>query len=299
MNFDEFIARVVDEMRSRLLRQGDGSDIRVNKVLKNNGVELTAMNVCKSSEEVRPTIYLDPFHRDYEQGMYFDVVMEDICRLREANCRCRKLDIRDVVDETKVMDNIILRLVNRERNSRLLESAPFIEFNDLAITFRRVLSLDNDGLATTIVNNNDVKRWRVSLDTLYKNALKNTQRMFPCVTLNLFDALKGRYEGIDFDDDCDNVDELYMLSNTHGINGATAVLYDGMLEECANMVGDDIYILPSSVHELLFIRASADYTEDYYKDLIREANKVTVSAMDYLSDSLYMYSREKGKLLIV
>ena len=45
-----------------------------------------------------------------------------------------------------------------------------------------------------------------------------------------------------------------MLSNTHGINGATAVLYDGMLEECANMVGDDIYILPSSVHELLFIR---------------------------------------------
>ena len=136
MNFDEFIARVVDEMRSRLLRQGDGSDIRVNKVLKNNGVELTAMNVCKSSEEVCPTIYLDPFYRDYEQGMDFDVVMEDICRLREANCRCRKLDIRDVVDETKVMDNIILRLVNRERNSRLLESAPFIEFNDLAITFR-------------------------------------------------------------------------------------------------------------------------------------------------------------------
>ena len=208
MNFDEFIARVVDEMRSRLLRQGDGSDIRVNKVLKNNGVELTAMNVCKSSEEVCPTIYLDPFYRDYEQGMDFDVVMEDICRLREANCRCRKLDIRDVVDETKVMDNIILRLVNRERNSRLLESAPFIEFNDLAITFRRVLSLDNDGLATTIVNNNDVKRWRVSLDTLYKNALKNTQRMFPCVRQNLFDALKGRYEGIDFDDDCDNVDEL-------------------------------------------------------------------------------------------
>ena len=76
MNFDEFIARVVDEMRSRLLRQGDGSDIRVNKVLKNNGVELTAMNVCKSSEEVCPTIYLDPFYRDYEQVMDFDVVMK-------------------------------------------------------------------------------------------------------------------------------------------------------------------------------------------------------------------------------
>lgn len=58
MNFDEFIARVVDEMRSRLLRQGDGSDIRVNKVLKNNGVELTAMNVCKSSEEVLSLIHI-------------------------------------------------------------------------------------------------------------------------------------------------------------------------------------------------------------------------------------------------
>jgi len=34
---------------------------------------------------VCPTIYLDPFYRDYEQGMDFDVVMEDICRLREAN----------------------------------------------------------------------------------------------------------------------------------------------------------------------------------------------------------------------
>lgn len=41
-----------------------------------------------------------------------------------------------------------------------------------------------------------------------------------------------------------------------------------------------------------------DYTEDYYKDLIREANKVTVSVRLFI-DSLYMYSREKGKPLIV
>ena len=71
-----------------------------------------------------------------------------------------------------------------------------------------------------------------------------------------------------------------MVTNEYDINGATVILYDGLLKKCADMVEDDIYILPCSVHELLFIRAHCSYDESYLRDLVHEANRTAVTAMD-------------------
>lgn len=293
MKFDEFTACVVDSMKVRMLQDNEEVVIKTNKVLKNNGVELTALNLCRSSDEVCPTIYLEPFYREYMGGKDYDDVIDDVYRLHRRRCGADGVRLEKVMDENNVMDNIILRIINRERNEKLLSDAPYVEFKDLAIVFRRVVELRKDGIATTLVSNSDMKRWRVSIDTMYKKGLENTERMFPALRKSLFDVIQDRYNSFDPDiGDCTG--ELYILTNSYGINGATAVLYPGMLESCAELVDDDIYVLPSSVHELLFIGAGAGYTEEYLSDLVREANLNAVSEMDFLSDNIYLYSRKEG-----
>ena len=298
MKFDEFIASVLETLKIRLLENGEEVVLRTNKVLKNNGVELTALNVCRDVDEVSPTIYLEPFYREYMNGRSYDDVMNDIYRLQLMRSFENTLHIDDVVNEADVLDNIIVRLINRERNEKMLENIPYIEVKDLVIVFRRVVRLDDDGVATTLVSRQDMKRWRVNIDTLYRKALENTERMFPVVKESIFETLRSRYDNFEIQN-IDMDDELFVLTNEMGINGATAMMYKGMLDECADMAGGDIYILPSSIHEILFTRADSDRGEDELKELISEANRDAVSELDFLSDNLYLYKKEDKELSVV
>lgn len=298
MKFDEFIASILEALKIRLLENGEEVVLRTNKVLKNNGVELTALNVCRDADEVSPTIYLEPFYRAYMNGMSYEDVLDDIYRLQLMRSFENALSIDAVVNEEHVLDNIIIRLINRKRNEKMLEDIPYIEVKDLVIVFRRVVRLDSDGVATTLVNRQDMNRWRLTVDSLYKKALDNTERMFPVVKESIFETLRSRFDNYEICN-TDMDDELFILTNEMGINGATAMMYSGMLDECADMAGGDIYILPSSVHEILFTRVTLERDENDLKELIKEANRDAVSELDFLSDNLYLYKKADKELCIV
>lgn len=297
MKFEEFTALVAEKIKTRLLEEDDEAVIRIDKVLKNNDVELTAVNIRSENDKLCPTIYLEPFFREEESGRDVDDIVSDIIRISRDSGN--ELTIEAVTDETDIMDKIIIRLVNRDKNRVTLSKVPYIEYNDLAVTFRRVISLDEEGVASTIVTHQDINRWKVDVYSLYKIALKNTEKMFPPMCQKLEDMLEDRY-GFVFDEGEElRTDDVYILSNSSMINGATVMLYDGMLASCANMVGDDIYILPSSVHEVLFISAHAAIEEEFMRDMVSHANSTVVSPMDYLSDSVYRYSVGKDCVSIV
>lgn len=70
------------------------------------------------------------------------------------------------------------------------------------------------------------------------------------------------------------------------------------LKQAADKVGSNIYILPSSIHELIAVPASvAD--ENYLIDVVRMINRTELKSKDVLSDSIYHYDREKGKLEVI
>ncbi len=299
MDFDQFTAKIIDALKLRLLQDGDDAVIRTDKVLKNNGVELTAINICCDHSDVCPTVYLEPFYREYEQGMDISDLAGEILKLHAERNTQRLLSREKVLDESDVMDNIILRLVNRSKNSKLLQEIPYIEFKDLAITFRRLICMDADGMATSVVSMDDMRRWNVNIDVMFRKALENTERIFPASCKNVFEALNDRYSFDMPDVSAESDDDLYVLTNEYGINGAASILYSGALKKCADIVDDDIYILPSSIHEVLFIKVHSGHSIDYLKELVSEANRSVVTPMDYLSDSVYIYYKESGELMEV
>ena len=155
MKFDEFIASILEALKIRLLENGEEVVLRTNKVLKNNGVELTALNVCRDADEVSPTIYLEPFYRAYMNGMSYEDVLDDIYRLQLMRSFENALSIDAVVNEEHVLDNIIIRLINRKRNEKMLEDISFNAGGDempdvyLNITADYVREHLNDIMLTT------------------------------------------------------------------------------------------------------------------------------------------------------
>ena len=56
--------------------------------------------------------------------------------------------------------------------------------------------------------------------------------------------------------------------------------------------GGRIFILPSSVHELIAIADDGNVSPQMLKDIVRDINRTTLNEQEFLSDSVYRY--EKG-----
>lgn len=91
--------------------------------------------------------------------------------------------------------------------------------------------------------------------------------------------------------------ELFVMSNTKGINGFSAVLYPEALKDFAGIAGKNLYVLPSSVHEALLFPEDTAITPKELQEMVAEVNaSPAVAEEDILSDSLYYYDREKNEL---
>ena len=53
---------------------------------------------------------------------------------------------------------------------------------------------------------------------------------------------------------CMPEEDLLVLTNQSRIDGAACILYDNMLEKIAEVLQEDFYVIPSSIHELLILR---------------------------------------------
>ena len=91
---------------------------------------------------------------------------------------------------------------------------------------------------------------------------------------------------------------FYAVSNKEYLYGANAFLFEEKFEKMAECAHDDIYIIPSSIHELLFVRASL-FTEEELLEIVRDANRVAVSTEEFLSNNIYHYSRKTKKLKMI
>ncbi len=96
-------------------------------------------------------------------------------------------------------------------------------------------------------------------------------------------------------DEKDNL-PMYVLSNHNRLNGAACILYQGILDGFANLIEQDLYILPSSIHEVIIIPASFQQNPGKLQEMVREVNRTQLEAEEILSDCVYYYSREKACL---
>ena len=77
------------------------------------------------------------------------------------------------------------------------------------------------------------------------------------------------------------------------------MIYPGVLEKMAGECGQSFYILPSSVHEVIFLRDIGAGSESALRKMIMEINRTQVAPEEVLSDQLYYYDVLEKQIKIV
>jgi hypothetical protein len=88
---------------------------------------------------------------------------------------------------------------------------------------------------------------------------------------------------------------MYVITTRNGINGSALLLYNDIFEILATKLDSDIYILPSSVHELLAVKANMKSLAEL-KEMVLSVNETVVSNEDFLSNNVYLYRRSTRKV---
>jgi len=303
MEFTNFTTLVREEVERRT---GDSYRVRLNDVRKNNGVVLRGLTVMQDDSNISPTIYLNNYYEEYISGRATLVnvvndVMDTYCR-NKVN---QSVDMRYFLNYESVKQNIVYKLVNTEKNKELLEDIPHIDFLDLSIVFQCMIAQEELGRASILIHNVHLKLWDVSVEKLYQAARENTQRLQEYEIKTMAEVLREivRTENPEEADDEDYVTELsdnvpmYVLSNKSRVEGAACMLYPNLIRDFADAVGSSLYIIPSSIHELLLLPVGQEEESREIKRMIREINDTQVNAEEILSYSLYFYDREERKVI--
>lgn len=292
MNYQQFKQFILFILREKYPQ--NQYEVHIRQITKNNGLHLDGLCIFQKEDPVSPTIYLDSYYEKYLNGTIMTEIIASIEKEYERGMKLKPCigNVESYYEAVK--EQIILRLVNYDKNKEILEDCPHIRFHDLAVTFRWLAYQDEIGISTALISNKELERWGISIDRLYEDAVLNSERLFPVHISKLKDlmASKGVFaEEGEF--------ELYLITNEPGINGATCILYRDVLKDLAKTFKSSFYLLPSSIHEMMICFEDEQISERMLLSLVKDANHLVVTMGEVLSDNIYYYDRNKEELFMI
>ena len=291
MEYKEFVEYI--KMNAGYIA-GEGGNITINHVIKNNGCEMDGLVIMEKGKDIAPTIYLDSFYELYTNGENIKNIIRQIEVLYEQNKNNVTFDVNILKHFDTIKDKIVYKVVNYRSNEKLLEQVPHKRILDLAVVFYCLLDNEYGRSATALIYNNNLKNWNVTIDDVYKAALKNT----PDLLHSKISSMAALFEKCGVNVDGEEVDlkdyvpsDMYVLTNESKLNGAACILYENVLYDFAQKLGADLYILPSSVHEVILLPKLSMFEKDELVNMVKEVNTEGVAADEVLSDHVYEYNR--------
>lgn len=279
---------------------GDEMVVELQEVTKVN-LSLEGLTIRKQGENIAPTIYLNQYFNQFNDGRAMDDIVRDIIRVYENNQPENIMDVfktEDFYDFDKMKEKIVLKVINTERNLDLLEQVPNLEMEGLGLSVVFYVSLmTGEQSAGILIKNEHLKLWEKTVSDLLTVAEVNTNRMHAFTIKSMYEVLSGMF-GFEEDLIPDDVPALYVLTDKHNTFGASQLYLKDKIREFAEKNNCDVYILPSSVHELLLLRADFPNVEpEYLKEMVCEVNATEVSDEDFLCDGAYKFELATDKII--
>lgn len=298
MNIKEFRTVISDCIKCKV---GDAYTIIENDAIKNNGIILHGITFKRSEGNIFPTIYLERYKREYEKGKSIEEIAQMIISDEKSARIENEFNADFFRDYNSVRDKLYVKLVNTEKNKKIIDDIPSREFMDLSmVVYCEVESIINMD-ASILVKNEHIEMWGVDKDELIDLAYENT-RSKGIRLMDMCECIDRGYEESCNEDENYLQDtsrklknEMYVLSNNKIINGAIVVTFRDVLDDLCRQNNTSYYIIPSSVNEVLLVSEEVvDGDVSRLNSMIRSVNRDMVRVEEVLSDHAYYYNTSEG-----
>ena len=305
-NFEDFCDYVQMSIKDHLPVEQQDAKVTINNVMKNNGLTLHGVVVHPEGQCVAPTIYLEGFFKQYEEGADLDSVMDKIAGTISEHLNTPE-EFSDVAqmysNYDAVKDKIVMAVVNTAKNRELLSQVPDTEREDLSLIYKVVVGTGADGIGSITIRNEHMEQWGVTVDEIHEMAMKNTKEILPVTVQTMTEVMREMFGSDGMPEEMAEMmfsdmplnQQMFIISNKSKVNGAASMFYEDTLSELADKIGTSLYILPSSVHEVIAVSTDMG-TPEALAGMVREVNGGQVAPEEQLSDHVYKFDA-KAKII--
>ena len=281
---NEIEEKIMKEIKNYLPQEVNIASVESYETVKNNGKKLNGMVIRKEGCKIAPVIYLDSFIAKIENGVSFELVMRELADLYIQNAsELSDMEERhatlDLMDYDSIKDKIVCKLINLDRNIEFLQDKAHSFVSDLAVIYQIEIMNDESGCTAHTITKRLLESYNVTVEQLHEQAISNMRnRKFLFEKLSEF--MGWQYPGVE--------DHLWILTSKNFVNGASLILIPEVRDKILRQLGD-VYIMPSSIYEMLIVKKSLGFHEDEINSTIRDGNK-RVQMEEYLSSHAYQLS---------
>lgn len=207
------------------------------------------------------------------------------------------------IDEYIVPENVIPIIRNEQVLEELPENIFYVRKEDLVVLFRIEMPTSaKEQEDLMLITEETVKLWEMNTQEVYAIALKNMREKNDLKIYTLESIGKQIFLGAEREEFSKEVWEqmeipVVVLGKADCKEGAVGILDTDKLQEISEIVKEDLYILPSSIHECLLVPKSKMNLQEAQK-MVGEINILEVAPEDRLSDNIYEYSAATKEIVM-
>lgn len=271
MSYENFKEILLEKLPVLFKEKYPDAEFEVKITLKNNKVdEGFHLSFPKENRNYVPVMNFKNLYELYRTNINFAEEIVKEYSLLIDSVENRSFSLRE--------SKVIPYLINAKSNQKLLETIPFRYFLDLALVYR----VDFGNGKTALVTKEIMGALEITEEELYKKAKEN----FKPHIMNMKDVVAL---------DVDN--QFVIGSSESGQFGAAILLYPEVIYEVALQKESNLFIIPSSVHECLFLADDGTASADKIKEMIATINP-GLDPDIRLSNSVYYYDKTVKHLYV-
>lgn len=270
----ELIARMPPEFARHRLEE--------NEVYKVNR-KLDAFRVMPPDTEIGimviPVFYYQDFYPLIQKGETPERVLELIARAAFESMVPPEFALSEEQSIPAIRkEDLVLQIINYEKNREYLKDKPYRRFLDLAIICCSVVNTADKQIYAAVINHEVMKMLALSEEEMFQAARSQMETRMPCRLLQVYQ-------------------QLYAYTNKEFYLGAVSLLEKEGFRTLAEQFEDDLYVLPASIHEVMLLPSKL-LSLHSAQDLLRKANQEATKPEEWLSDQVYLYQRGSDEITL-
>lgn len=301
MNFNEFVNEVKGNIKLFLPKDYENAEVSTMECHKLNRA-YTGLMVRKEGELLTPTINLNQLYEAYKTQP--SVTIETVCRkiadiVLEAPIQ---VDLKAILNYENVKDKLFIRVSSAEANKEVLEIVPHQLKEDLAITYHVAVGKDQDGLSSMLITNEMMKEYGVTQEQIHEDAMKSSPRVMVPEVSSIGVLIDEIYQKnilmltpderemlLETLQESSEMPTFFVVTNTERVNGAGVIFYPEFMDNMGELLGNNFFILPSSIHQMLILPDDGQVDAEMLRDMVKEVNATQVAPAERLTNDVYHF----------
>lgn len=306
MTFEEFSEALKEEVQNIVK---ENCHVEIHEIQKNNVGRMPALNIMETGVAISPNFYLKSLYEKFqEHEVSVTELAKKLVELHYESVHSPELEISlPFQNPEELRRRLFFRLVHYEKNRELLEKTAHIKFLDMALVYYVFVYHDDKTVGSMRVNASLFHHFGWNEEEMYQEVLANTRRLFPEKITSISQFLEELSEADLLDEEFSLMDQeslfrqegvSILITNTAGVNGAAVIVYPDLLQKLAGEIGYNLFLLPSSVHEILVLPDNGKLPVGQLEEMVAAVNRECVSPEEVLSDHVYYYNADSDRLMI-